>query len=129
MPELTATLLKIDVMIVDDEPDIRETLAEILRDEGMQVETAEDGADALEKLRGLAACRIILLDLMMPGMNGWQFRERQRQDPRLSRIPVLLLSGSAQLEEEASSLGALDCFTKPVELNRLIDLIKNQRAA
>lgn len=116
-------------MIVDDEPDIRETLAEILRDEGMQVETAEDGADALEKLRGLAACRIILLDLMMPGMNGWQFRERQRQDPRLSRIPVLLLSGSAQLEEEASSLGALDCFTKPVELNRLIDLIKNQRAA
>ena len=83
------------VCIVDDDADIREVLSDVLSIEGYQVIPAGDGEAALGLLRSQESdCRLILLDLMMPHMNGWEFRRQQLQDPAIASIPVVLLSGA-----------------------------------
>jgi CheY-like chemotaxis protein len=79
------------ILVIDDDSDIREVVGEALRFAGHEVATARDGRE------GLAQCRIfrpslILLDLMMPGMNGWEFRAAQQRDPALAGIPVLVVT-------------------------------------
>ena len=87
------------VLIVDDEFDIRQAVAELLAEEGYQVLVAGDGAEALAYLREFHP-NLVLLDLMMPGMNGWQFRAAQKHDPdpECSSVPVVVLSA---LERDA----------------------------
>jgi CheY-like chemotaxis protein len=81
------------VMIVDDDPDIRETLRGILEEEGLQAIEAAHGQEALDLLRGASSLpHMILLDLGMPVMNGMVFREQQLADPRLAEIPVVIIS-------------------------------------
>jgi CheY-like chemotaxis protein len=81
------------VLIVDDDFDVREALADLLVDEGLSVVTAADGAEAIKLLRTLhVPPSIILLDLMMPVMNGYAFLEEQRRDPALSSIPVAVIT-------------------------------------
>jgi CheY-like chemotaxis protein len=79
------------VLVVEDEPDIREAVVEVLAEAGYDAVGATDGRDGLEKLH---ACHpaLVLLDLMMPGMDGWAFRAAQRGDPEVSRIPVIIVS-------------------------------------
>ncbi|MBC7545053.1 MAG: response regulator, partial [Candidatus Sericytochromatia bacterium] len=81
------------ILIVEDDIDIRETLAEILADEGYSVASAANGLDAISYLQTEAMPCVILLDLMMPVMSGWEFRAKQQQDPTLAGIPVVVLSG------------------------------------
>jgi len=82
------------VLVVEDNRELRELLVDLLESDGYQVSAAENGEEALEKAR-LRRPELILLDLMMPVMNGWQFRERQLQDPSLSDVPVIVLSAFA----------------------------------
>ncbi|PLS79555.1 MAG: response regulator, partial [Chloroflexi bacterium] len=83
------------ILVVDDDSGIREALTDILEDEGYAVRSACDGQAALDLLRQQAEPpALVLLDLMMPRMNGWQFRSEQRRDPALANIPVVVISAS-----------------------------------
>src|SRR4051812_3823868 len=86
------------VLVVDDDRAIRVTVQEILADEGYAVRAVENGREALEVLRTTEALPgIILLDLRMPVMDGWSFRQQQKADPRLADIPVLVLSADGAM--------------------------------
>lgn len=111
------------VFLVEDDADTREDLAFLLADRGYAVETASDGAEALGKLAQHPPPSAIVLDLMMPVMDGWELRAKLRKDPRLSAVPVILVSGVADLEGQARSLDAVGYLTKPVDLPRLFDLL------
>ena len=106
------------ILVIEDDSDIREDLAELLRDQGYRVATARDGAEALEYLRSEAPC-LILLDLMMPVMDGWEFRRRMLADDRVAHVPTVLLTGAAEPEEHAATLNVADVMTKPIRLDRL----------
>jgi CheY-like chemotaxis protein len=108
------------VLIVDDDDDIRESVIEILEDEGHPAFGAVNGADALFKLRTSDELpAVILLDIMMPGMDGKTFRKEQVADPRLASIPVVLMSADAHVEETASFLKVDGYLKKPVHLAEL----------
>ena len=87
-------LTKGHLLVVEDDSDIRTAMVAILEDEGFQVTAHEDGRSALEFLRAsvTALPSLILLDLMMPIMNGWEFREQQLADPKLDKIPVVVVT-------------------------------------
>jgi CheY-like chemotaxis protein len=112
------------ILIVEDDLDLREALSEVLRDEGYTVAMAADGREALDHLRRQSRPSLILLDLTMPVMNGWQFRAEQRQDPDLSGIPVVVLSAGERLAEQVALLGITDYVRKPIELGQLLRLIE-----
>ncbi|UJR85235.1 response regulator [Sandaracinus amylolyticus] len=107
------------VCIVDDDDDIREAMRLALELHGLEVIEASDGEEALARLHG-SHCGLVLLDLMMPGMNGWEFRAKQKADPELASIPVLVLSGARDVESHARELGASAWVQKPIELDHLI---------
>jgi two-component system response regulator MprA len=109
------------VLVVEDEPDIRDIVGMILEQNGIHALGAADGLEALALLRsGRPAPALIILDLMMPRMNGWQFREAQTHDPRLAGIPVLVLSGDGRVAEKASALGAAGFVRKPADVAELL---------
>lgn len=108
-----------EILVVEDDADIREDLADLLRDYGYRVATAGNGAEALEYLRSQRRPCVILLDLMMPVMNGWEFRRRMLADRELAELPVVLLSGAADVHEQAATLNASEVVTKPIQLDRL----------
>jgi two-component system, chemotaxis family, chemotaxis protein CheY len=111
------------VLLVEDDYDVRETIAEVLADEGYDVVTAVDGQDALDKLRAGARPFAILLDLMMAGMNGFQFRAEQRADPALAAIPVIVLTADRQVDDKARELGADAYVRKPTQLENLLAVL------
>jgi CheY-like chemotaxis protein len=117
------------ILIVDDDRDIREMLTETLADEGYDVASAADGQDALTQLRADpdAPC-LILLDLMMPHMNGWEFCTAQQQDPRLAPIPVVVLSAWPDLKRAASTIPVVGYVPKPIDFDRLLHLVKRHCA-
>jgi CheY-like chemotaxis protein len=112
-----------NVLIVDDDRGIRESLAEVLKDEGYGVIEACDGYEALEHLRsGLSPC-VILLDLMMPNMDGWQFHAELRRNDALARIPVVVLSADSDAHKKASSMSATEGLPKPLRVEQLLDAV------
>lgn len=112
------------ILVVDDDEAIREALAEVLEDEGYQVRSAANGREALRLLRSAAAApAVILLDLMMPVMSGWDFREAQRQDAALASIPVVVLSADRDVAAKAASVQAQGYLPKPVSLDTLLDTV------
>src|SRR5262245_8785229 len=107
------------VLVVDDDEDIRESLREVLEAEKYAVCTAADGRGALEVLA--AAARrpsLILLDLMMPGMNGWEFLKAIKADAGFAQIPVVVLSASHSRVEAATSV-----LRKPIALDTLLHVV------
>ena len=111
------------VFVIDDDHDVRAALEETLRDEGYDVVCAVDGADALEKLRVMPLKPdVLLLDLMMPTMNGWQFREEQLRDPALAGICTVVLTADASAGVDA--LDGVHFVRKPIKLDRLIEMIE-----
>ena len=117
------------VLVVDDDPAIRDSLADLLNDEGYEVVTAANGRDALEALRALGAkpC-LILLDLMMPVMNGAQFYAEQQQDRELSSIPVVIISADTNVRQKASSFGG-EYLAKPAPVDRVLETVSRHCAA
>ena len=112
------------VLIVDDDRDISGILGDVLREEGYATSTVADGREALRLLReGLRPC-VIFLDLMMPGMNGWEFRENQLGDPDLSAIPVVVITaagfGPATIK---SQLPGVSYIRKPLPLDDVLAAI------
>ena len=107
------------ILVVDDERDIRDTIAELLAEEGYAVEEAGDGAEALAKARDCHPV-MVLLDLMMPGMNGWEFRARQRGDPELAAIPVIVLSALGKVP----GVDAAAYLQKPFGLEDLLSAVR-----
>jgi len=111
------------VLIVEDDSDLRETLADILRDEGFLVTTAIDGITALFTLRARPRPDLILLDLHMPGMDGWAFRAEQQKDPELAQIPIILLA-ARDVDTHAEAMGVRDYLAKPIELLPLLQAVR-----
>jgi two-component system chemotaxis response regulator CheY len=112
------------VMVVEDDPDCLEVVAHALALDGYAVMTAVDGRDALRALEAGPAPDLILLDLMLPVMDGWQFLEEQRARPALAGIPVVLLSGERALRRRASELGVAGAIPKPIELDELVSTVR-----
>jgi CheY-like chemotaxis protein len=117
------------ILLVEDDFDVREALAETLREEGYAVECANDGVEALTYLRGGGTPGLILLDLMMPRMNGSEFRLVQKKDPLLSQYPVVLLSADGRMREKAAALETAGAIRKPIDLDELIGVIERFRTA
>lgn len=113
------------VLIVDDDADIRETLSLTLESSGYRTLTAANGEEALRVLRSSdAPPAVILLDLMMPGMNGWRFREEQVRDEALAGIPVVILSGAGDVAQKAAERGAAGCLEKPPGLDAVRSMLQ-----
>jgi two-component system response regulator MprA len=111
------------VLLVEDEADLREAFSGIIENEGFPVTRASDGVEAFELLTaGLRPC-LIVLDLMMPRMDGVEFRRRQRADPTLADIPVVVVSGVTDKIERVRQLGVVECLRKPPNLDRLVALV------
>jgi CheY-like chemotaxis protein len=112
------------VLIVEDDDDIRADLTAILRVKGFTVDEAANGIDALARLREGARPCVIVLDLMMPVMNGWELRQAMMQDPLLAAIPVIVVSGKGRIaDEEAQVLAPSAVLVKPFELTELLSLV------
>jgi CheY-like chemotaxis protein len=107
-----------EILVIDDEPDVRDGLAEALRSEGYAVRTAGNGEEALRELRG-GLVGLILLDLMMPVMDGWQFRQAQKRDPRLASIPVVVVTASGADFRDADAV-----LRKPFDLADLVRVVR-----
>ena len=111
------------ILVVDDDDDIRRSVVETLEDEGYRVVTARNGQEALDLLRNsLPAPSLILLDLMMPVMDGRQFRAEQLKDPALAPIPVVLVTAHAFATQEARELTPHGHLEKPFELRDLLKI-------
>ncbi len=110
------------VLVVDDEPTIRELIAEVLAEWGYRVETAANGAEALQRMsRHLP--HAIVLDLMMPQLDATGFVQLKRLNPRFDSIPILLVTAAFGAVEAAQQLGAQACLTKPFELDDLMAVV------
>jgi CheY-like chemotaxis protein len=105
------------ILIVEDDNVIRESLSEVLADEGYTVVTARHGGEALSLLKAGGLPCVILLDLMMPVMDGWELLEIMQQDATLSTIPVVVVSAS---REKRQPRGAVRFIRKPINLEILL---------
>ena len=111
------------VLVVDDEPMVRETLGQVLRDEGYVVDLAVDGETALERIRA-SRPDAILLDLMMPGMNGRQFLQALRNDPQYAQVPVMIMTAVHGMSVNLATLGASEVVEKPFQsLDELLNKV------
>jgi CheY-like chemotaxis protein len=113
------------VLVVDDDPDIRESLETVLGIHGHPVATAADGSEAIELLRREPGppC-LILLDLMMPGMNGFEFRAELEADPTYAKIPVIIITGAGVLVDEKAGALRAEVLRKPFDLKALLSTVK-----
>jgi len=113
------------VLVVEDDMDIRDAIAEVLSDGDYRTVCAANGAVALQELRAArpAPC-VILLDMMMPVMDGREFRAQQVRDDTLRNIPVIVLSAHAEASVAAAQMNADGYLAKPVDLNRLLDTVE-----
>ena len=109
------------ILVVEDNEDVREMMAVTLELEGHRVRTAVNGRDALEKLRTEEKPSLILLDLMMPVMDGWQFRSVIAEDPQLKDVPVVVVS--AATGELATKAPADAYVPKPIDMDELLTVV------
>jgi CheY-like chemotaxis protein len=111
------------VFVVEDDVDVRDALTQVLELEGFRVRAAANGREAMDRMRGTPLPSVILLDLMMPVMDGWQFRAEQMRDPRLAKIPVIIISADHSQSDKAA-LSAAAFLRKPIDVERLLALLR-----
>jgi CheY-like chemotaxis protein len=113
------------ILLVEDAQEISSSVAELLTDEGYEVSCAANGLEALALLQSTEALPdLILLDLMMPEMDGYQFRTEQKQNPLWSAIPVVLMTAGVDIRAKARELGARGYLPKPFkDLNAILDAV------
>jgi CheY-like chemotaxis protein len=110
------------VLVVDDDQDIRDALCELLHDEGYCAVSAANGAEALTYLRSRELPCVILLELMMPVMDGWEFRRQQQGDPKLSAIPVVAITAAG--DYRASTIAVDRILPKPLQLDSILETLE-----
>jgi CheY-like chemotaxis protein len=111
------------ILLVDDDNEVRELLTEMLESAGFAVETARNGVEALDALRRRRPT-LVILDLMMPVMDGWQLRARMLEDEPLANIPVIVMSGAGDLCERSEALSARELYAKPVAWPTLLEALR-----
>ena len=113
------------LFLIEDEPDIRDSLKEILEGEGYEVCTAANGAEALRTLETMPAPQLILLDLLMPVMNGTEFLKEQGKRPAIAGVPVVVLSADASRKPVE---GVTLHVRKPIDLGELLEVVRKASA-
>ena len=113
------------VLVVDDDFDTRESIVDLLLDNGIEAVSAKDGRDGLLELRMRSDVGLILLDLSMPMMDGRLFRATQLADPELAAIPVAILSGDDDAKTVAEEMKAAFMFAKPFQPDALIGALRS----
>jgi CheY-like chemotaxis protein len=111
------------VFVVEDDLDTREMLCRFLELEGYSVESAANGRQALDRLRSGAGACVIVLDLMMPVMDGWQFRREQVRHAELAKIPVIVVSAAGR--DRIARIDANAILSKPVDLDELLERVSS----
>ena len=113
------------VLVVEDDQEVRDAIAEVLEDSEYRPLPAANGAEALERLRTATPqpC-VILLDVMMPTMDGWQFRAAQQSDPAMKDIPVVLLSAHTDVKSAAAQMQVAGFLPKPVAIDKLLQTVE-----
>jgi CheY-like chemotaxis protein len=111
------------VLVIEDEESIGEVIVEVLGDDGYEVRRARNGREALDVVQFWPPA-IIVLDLIMPIMDGRAFRDAQQRLPGLALVPVILLSGSREVEVQGDEIGAVAAIEKPFDIDRLLDTVR-----
>jgi len=112
------------VLVVDDDKNVCDLISSTLVGQGYKTAVAGNGKEALDYFRGSALPPgLILLDLMMPVMTGWEFRKVQQEDPGLAAIPVAIITGMPGMDGKASAIGAVDVLYKPSRVEELTSLV------
>ncbi len=112
------------VMVVEDDPMIRSSLIELLESEGYDVVGVENGQAALTHLRSVPDLPgVILLDVMMPIMDGWQFRSQQLGDSKISKIPVIVVTADGSARDKAAVMSAQGWVNKPFKIDDILDAV------
>jgi len=128
MPQTAPTLAP--VLVVDDDEMLRTGLCELLADDGFEVMCAGHGRDALVQLEALPEQpALIVIDLMMPVMNGWQLYEELRTNTRYAGVPIIVLSGEERALPRASRLRVSAVFAKPCNVDALLAAVATHAAA
>ena len=112
------------VLVIEDDRECREALSFVLEHEGHTVAVAENGLAALHYLDTHPAPALILLDLMLPRMNGWQFVAESRSRPQLAAVPIVLVSGEHDLPRHARDLAAVGCVRKPFDVDEMLAVVR-----
>ncbi len=116
-------MINTDVLVVDDDTDIRESISHLLEYEGYKVVTASNGAEGFRQLK-FTRPSVILLDLMMPVMDGWQFKSEFDGRLELEGIPIVVVSADGNIAEKSKSIGIQEFLTKPIDIDVLLALVK-----
>lgn len=112
------------ILIVEDDNSIRELLVELLQSEGYEVGSAINGLEGLKCLETEKMPDLILIDLMMPVMDGYSFRTEQMKNPKWSKIPVVVMSAEANAKEKMKNYGITAFLSKPVELDTILSTVE-----
>ena len=112
------------ILVVEDDTALREALSEVLADEGYDLLSARDGLEAVNCLKKGNRPDVILLDLSMPVVNGWEFRMFQKRDPDLAQIPVILITAGGYTHEEVAWLEPSALLPKPLDLPFLLSAVR-----
>jgi CheY-like chemotaxis protein len=112
------------ILVIEDDSVTRDAVALALQDDGYSVMAVANGHEALVHLRRTQPPHLILLDLMMPVMNGWEFRRQQARDPALESIPVVIVSADAGVPQQAAALGVRDYLVKPIDFVKLLEAVQ-----
>jgi CheY-like chemotaxis protein len=107
------------VLVVEDDEDVASVVSDVVEIAGYRSAVASNGREALAAMRRERPS-LVLLDLMMPEMDGWQFREEQRRHPGLASVPVLIMTADGRADQKAESLGAAGFVRKPTSIDELI---------
>ena len=112
------------ILVVEDDWSLRDPLVELLAEEGYSVVGAANGAEALGYIHRNHPPGLILLDLMMPGMNGWEFHNLLQRDPKLANIPVIVISAVAEFQRGRAQREVAGLLSKPLDVKKLLTLVQ-----
>jgi CheY-like chemotaxis protein len=115
--------MKRSILVIEDEMDIRDTLKLILEDAGFEVHSASNGSDAFDVLKQISTPQLILLDVLMPVMNGCEFRRAQLDSNEFNKIPVLVMSADNHARRKIAETG-LTFLKKPIDLTELLEKVE-----
>ena len=115
--------MKKEILIIEDDTEIRNTMIDFLEDEGFVVKAAENGAHGISILEASSVLPgLIFLDIMMPVMDGVEFRSAQLKDVNFSKIPTIIFSADGRVNQKVDTTGIVEVLKKPVELDDIISL-------